>query len=281
MTALLPTLRTVPGVDGVAIQVREHPGEPGATPVVLVHGLGSDASVNWELAGWVRMLRAAGRPVVAFDQRGHGASGRPVDPAAYRLSSMVGDLTAVLLATIGAGRTIDAIGYSLGSRVLLEYVGGAAPALPVRRLVLGGSAGQPLLRGMDPDGVDLAAVASSVPDHPETARIARTISALPTNDPLVLAALVRGLYADPDTVRRAPDPAMPTLVGVGTEDPLHDAARAWAAMLPAGEFVSLPGRNHVTAVPSGVFRTAAVGFLDGLGRAAGSAAGQRHGRRSD
>lgn len=272
MITHLPTVRTVAGADDLPLRVYEYPavGAPpaagaAALPVVLVHGLGSDAQVNWAQAGWVRALLAAGRPVVAFDQRGHGGSGRPVDPAHYRLATMAEDLAAVLTSVTEAGgrdQPVDAIGYSLGARVLLEYVG-ARPdrPVPVRRLVLGGSAGQPLLQGMDPDLVDRAIGGGPVPAHPETARIARTIAALPTNDERALAALVRGLHSDPQAIRRAPDPAVPTLLGVGTDDPLHDAAQGWAATLPAAEFVGLRSRNHVSAVPSGVFRTAAVRFL--------------------
>lgn len=267
MRTEFPPPRSVAGYDGVPIAVYEHGREPGGVPVVLVHGLGSDAQVNWVRSGWVRALRAAGRPLVALDLRGHGGSGAPVDPTAYRLAAMVGDLTAALTATVAAGGLVDGIGYSLGSRVLLEYVGAvgavgaAATPVRVRRLVLGGSAGQPLLQGLDPDAVDRAVGGGPLPADAESARIARTIAALPTNDERALATLVRGLHTDPDAVRRAPDPAVPTLVGVGTDDPLHAAAGAWAGALPGGSFVSLPGRNHVTAVPSGIFRSAAMRFL--------------------
>ncbi len=260
MPAEFPSRRTVTGHDGVPVRVQEFAGDADRVPVVLVHGLGSDAFVNWTRSGWVRALRAAGRPLVALDLRGHGSSGAPHDPAAYRLSLLVADLAAVLAETV-AGREMDAVGYSLGSRVLLEYAARPAAPAPLRRLVLGGSAGQPLLQDMDPDAVELAVGGGPTPTDPETARIARTVAALPTNDERALAALVRGLHDDPDAHRRAPDPTVPTLLAVGTDDPLHDRAHAWAAALPDARFVSLPGRNHVSAVPSGVFRTAAVEFL--------------------
>lgn len=260
MATDLPPLRSVAGPDRVPIRVYAVAGDADRVPVVLVHGLGSDATVNWARSGWVRALRSAGRPVLALDLRGHGASGAPVDPSAYRLSLMVDDLATVLADVVPSGQPVDAVGYSLGSRVLLEYVARVSAA-PVRRLVIGGSAGRPLLQGMDPDAVDLAVGGGPVPEDPETARIARTVAALPTNDERALAALVRGLHDDADAVRPAPAPAVPTLVGVGTDDPLYDGALAWAGSLAAGAFVGLPGRDHVSAVPSGVFRTAAVHFL--------------------
>ncbi len=223
--------------------------------MLLVHGLGSDAETNWSQAGWVRSLRSAGRSLISFDLRGHGESESRHDPDAYRLPLLVGDLRAVL----PDDEPVDAVGYSLGARLLLEVA--ASDPQPIRRLVIGGTAGQPLMQGIDPDAVERAVRGGSIPGDPETARIARTIGALPTNDVLALAALVRGLHSDPDTARRAPDPGMPTLVAVGTEDPLHDRARNWAETLPAARFVSIPGRSHVSAVPSAVFRSAAAEFL--------------------
>ena len=256
-----PENQVITRPDGTRISVYRHPHPTDRPPVLLVHGLGSDAQTNWVQAGWIRGLRAAGRTAVSFDLRGHGASEAYRDPDRYRLGLMVGDLEAVLQAVLPDGDPIDAIGYSLGARVLLESTTSDLP--PIRRLVLGGSAGQPQLQHIDVDEVERAVLHGEAPSDAETTRIARTISALPGNDTIALTALVRGLNADPDTARRTPDPAVPTLLAVGTDDPLHDRARQWSAVLPSSEFISIPGRNHVSAVPSGVFRAAGIEFLQG------------------
>jgi pimeloyl-ACP methyl ester carboxylesterase len=246
--------------DGTRISVQTYPTVGSRLPVLLVHGLGSDAETNWLRAGWVRALRKAGRTLISLDLRGHGHSDSPHDPDRYRLGVMVGDLRAALDEVLEKEGPIDAIGYSLGARLLLEFA--QHDLYEIRRLVVGGTAGQPLLQSIVPDDIERAVHGGATPVAAESARVTSVITALPTSDPLALVALVRGLNADSDTARRAPDPSMPTLVGVGSSDPLHDGAAAWVADLSGAEFVSLPGRTHFSAVPSSVFRAAAVEFLN-------------------
>ena len=51
--------------------------------VVLVHGLGSSFEHGWRTAGWIDLLRDAGRRIVPVDVLGHGTAAAPHDPAAY------------------------------------------------------------------------------------------------------------------------------------------------------------------------------------------------------
>ena len=78
--------------DGTEIAYQEWGSDRGAPPVVLHHGYVVDANVNWVLPGVVDALVAAGRRVVAPDARGHGASGKPHDPARYGEDRMARDL---------------------------------------------------------------------------------------------------------------------------------------------------------------------------------------------
>ena len=66
--------------DGVDIAFLD---EGQGEPIVLVHGFASTAQVNWVYPGWVATLTSAGRRVIALDNRGHGASSKLYDPAAY------------------------------------------------------------------------------------------------------------------------------------------------------------------------------------------------------
>src|SRR5580704_17546187 len=84
-------------------------------PIVLVHGFASTAAVNWVHPGWFTTLKGAGRRVIALDNRGHGASGKPYDPAAYHSALMAADVRA-LLDHLGVGRA-DVMGYSMGARI--------------------------------------------------------------------------------------------------------------------------------------------------------------------
>jgi pimeloyl-ACP methyl ester carboxylesterase len=69
----------------------EEAGE--GTPVVLLHGL--TATRRYVVMG-SRALERSGHRVVAYDARGHGASGPAPDPDAYDYDDLVEDLRAVL-----------------------------------------------------------------------------------------------------------------------------------------------------------------------------------------
>ncbi len=242
------------------------------TPILLVHGFGSDAKTNWVISGWIRSLQSSGsdRPILAIDLRGHGHSGRPADPAQYRVRTMVADLQTVLTAAFPAGGMIDAVGYSLGARLITELAAtldanlypNRGPEFALRRMVLGGSDGTPLLQGIDTGALRLALAGGALPNDSETRRVFRIANAIPSNDPAALVALLQGLSADPDLARRAPDPRQPVLLAVGTKDGYLAAAAHWANRLPGARLIEIPARDHLTAVPSGVFRQAATAFLE-------------------
>jgi 3-oxoadipate enol-lactonase len=90
--------------------VRDLPGPPGAATVFLIHGLGTDADLNW--AGCYGLLRRRFR-VVAADLRGHGRGIRSGLP--FRLEDCADDLAA-LADLLGIERVI-AVGYSMGGLV--------------------------------------------------------------------------------------------------------------------------------------------------------------------
>jgi pimeloyl-ACP methyl ester carboxylesterase len=102
--------------DQVALEVLsrglDHPG----IPVLLVHGLASNARL-WD--GVAERLAAAGHPVAAVDQRGHGQSDKP--ESGYNFETLTADLQAVL-ADLGwqADRTPWLAGQSWGANVVLE-----------------------------------------------------------------------------------------------------------------------------------------------------------------
>ena len=101
--------------DGVRIAHTVHnPGGAG-TPLVLSHGF-SATSAMWDPN--VEAL-AADRPVVVWDQRGHGDSDAPDDPAAYSEAASVADLDA-LLTHVGATTAVIG-GLSLGGYLSLAY----------------------------------------------------------------------------------------------------------------------------------------------------------------
>jgi pimeloyl-ACP methyl ester carboxylesterase len=84
-------------------------------PIVLVHGFASTKEINWAQPGWIGTLNRAGRRAVALDNRGHGASSKLYDPAAYHSAAMADDVRA-LLDHLKIERA-DIMGYSMGARI--------------------------------------------------------------------------------------------------------------------------------------------------------------------
>jgi pimeloyl-ACP methyl ester carboxylesterase len=97
--------------DGVELEVHDE-GDPDGAPVLLVHGF-PDSSHLWRHQ--VEALANAGMRVVVPDMRGFGASDKPTDVEAYRLTRPVADLIAVLDA-LGIRRT-KLVGHDWGAGV--------------------------------------------------------------------------------------------------------------------------------------------------------------------
>lgn len=98
---------------GVALHVLRWPGQAGAVPFLLVHGLASNALL-W--VGVAQELSARGHDVAAVDLRGHGRSDAPED--GYGLATAAADLVAVV-AGLGLDRPV-VVGQSWGGNLALE-----------------------------------------------------------------------------------------------------------------------------------------------------------------
>jgi len=142
-------------------------GDPSGPPVLLIHGFASSANVNWVHPGWLKALGDAGYLVIAIDNRGHGASGKPHEPSRYGEASMARDL-GCLLDTLGLDE-IDLVGYSMGAVVSAIF---AATDARVRRLVLSGvGAAVAELGGLDTRALPPAEVAALADAFNEMATI--------------------------------------------------------------------------------------------------------------
>ena len=143
--------------DGVEIAYLD---EGEGEPVVLVHGFASTKEVNWLNPGWIATLTRAGRRAIALDNRGHGASAKLYDPAAYHSAVMAEDVRA-LLDHLGIARA-DVMGYSMGARIA-AFLALAHPER-VRSVVLGGL-GSRLVDGVGlPESIADALEAPSLAD---------------------------------------------------------------------------------------------------------------------
>lgn len=112
---------------GIKVRVVER-GDPGARPVVLLHGWGCSAYVYRRN---MPALGEAGFRAIAVDLKGHGLSDKPVAPDDYTIDSLVEHLRDILDA-LGLERPALA-GHSLGGSLIYHF----ASRYPERALCLG------------------------------------------------------------------------------------------------------------------------------------------------
>ncbi len=226
-------------------------------PIVLVHGFASTKEKNWVEPRWVRTLTQANRRVIALDNRGHGASTKFYDPAAYHTATMADDVRA-LLDHLGIGRA-DVMGYSMGARIS-AYLALARPER-VRSVVLGGL-GMHLIDGVGlPESIAEALEAPSLKDVSDAqGRMFRAFADLTRSDRAALAACIRGSRQTLSRLEVARID-MPMLIAVGTADPIAGSAHDLAELVPGAQALDIPARDHMLAVGDRVFKDGVIRFL--------------------
>lgn len=111
---------------GLRMHLRDWGGTAAQTPVLLVHGLASNARI-WDL---LAPLLSQHVRLAAIDQRGHGLSDKPDD--GYDFATITGDLAGAI-AALGWSRPL-VVGHSWGANVALQLA--AEYADLVRGIVL-------------------------------------------------------------------------------------------------------------------------------------------------
>lgn len=228
-------------------------------PIVLVHGFASNKEVNWVATRWVATLTRARRRVIAPDMRGHGASTKFYDPAAYHTSVMADDVRA-LLDHLGLGWA-DILGYSMGARIAAFLALGDPER--VRSAILGGLGIRLVESAGLPENIAEALEAPSAADvRDPKARVFRDFAEETGSDRAALAACIRGSR---QTLTRAEAGriGVPVLVAVGTKDDVAGSPHELAALIPDAQAVDIPRRDHMRAVGDRVFKQAVLAFLGG------------------
>ncbi len=246
-------LHTFRSFDGQAIAWREL-GE--GRPVVLIHGLFSDAVTNWIRYGTAERVARAGFRAIMPDLRAHGHSARPHDPAAYPRDALAMDAEA-LIAHLGL-TDYDLGGYSLGARTTVRVLArGIAPA--PRRVVLSGLGDE----GVTDTGRRAAffrrvlnGFGSFVRGDPEF--MAQAFLKTTGGDPQALLGVV-DTFVDTPAATLAGIGVPICVVGGEADDEVGSFERL-AAMLPDARVVAIPG-NHMSAVTRPELGEAIVSFL--------------------
>jgi pimeloyl-ACP methyl ester carboxylesterase len=223
-------------------------------PVILLHGLFSDARMNWIKFGHAERIAERGVRVIMPDLRAHGLSGKPHEPEYYPLGILARDLRE-LIAHLSLG-DFDLGGFSLGARTTVEGVG---EGLRPRRAILGGAGLEGLRHWQRRKHFFLEAI--ELFDH------------VPRSDPhwlsiqfmksqkvdRVAAALLLESFADAfmDWLKAF---TMPTLVVCGSEDDDNGSAADLGAALPNAQFQEVPG-THMSSVTKPELGEAIANFL--------------------
>ena len=227
-------------------------------PILLLHGLFSDAQMNWIKFGHAERIAADGRRVIMPDLRAHGASGKPHDPANYPKGVLARDLRE-LVGHLGLS-DFDLGGFSLGARTTIEgIIGGLRPG----RAVLAGT-GLDVLTNWGRrcrffvEAIEMFDTSPRGDPHWLAIQFMRTMKV----DTEAAALLLRTMddHEDADALQSAF--AMPTLVVCGSEDRDNGSPEELAEMLPDGRFVGVPG-THMSSVTKPELGEAIARFLAG------------------
>ena len=111
-------LGTVRSPDGLELATYET-GTPDGPAILFLHGF-SQSALSWQGQMQDDGLGAQFR-MVAYDLRGHGASGQPADPARYADDSLFAGDTAAVIAALGLKRPV-LVGWSYAGRLINDYL---------------------------------------------------------------------------------------------------------------------------------------------------------------
>ena len=228
-------------------------------PIVLVHGFASNKEVNWINPGWVATLTGAGRRVIVLDNRGHGASSKLYDPAAYQTSLMAEDARA-LLDHLGIGRA-DVMGYSMGARIT-AFLTVDRPER-VRAAILGGL-GIRLVEGHSGAMAGIIVAALEAPSLADVSHpVGRTFRSFAEQTGSDLHALAACMRRPREVLSRemVAGIRVPVLIAVGTKDEVAGSAEELAALIPDARALAIPERDHMLAVGDRVFKAGVLDFL--------------------
>ena len=225
-------------------------------PVILLHGLFSDAQMNWIKFGHADRIAREGFRVIMPDHRAHGESAKPHDAANYPPNVLVRDLEE-LVGTLALDEFYLG-GFSLGSRTTIDAIGSG---LKPRRAILGGT-GLDVLTNWKRRCQFFVHAIDHFDDTPRGDPHWLSIQFMRTMKIDLVAAklLLQGLGDHSDPKRALAAITMPTLVVCGSEDEDNGSAQELATALPDARYEAVPG-THMSSVTKPQFGEAIAVFL--------------------
>jgi pimeloyl-ACP methyl ester carboxylesterase len=226
-------------------------------PVLLIHGFASNGRVNWVDTGWVKTLLDGGFRVITMDNRGHGESEKLYNPDLYSAAEMAEDARR-LLDHLEIPRA-HVMGYSMGARIAAfltiahpSRVGTAVFAGLASRMITGVGGGPEIAKALE---------AASLLDVTDVeARVFRVFAEQTRGDLKALAACIKSSRMK-ITAEMLATIEVPVLVVVGEKDDVAGEIGPLLAAIPGATGVTLPRRNHMSAVGDKQYKEAVLTFL--------------------
>jgi pimeloyl-ACP methyl ester carboxylesterase len=260
---------SVTTADGLALVTRQIGPEVAEMTVILLHGLLGDRD-SWRCQTSHLTSRHPDIRVIAYDERGHGRSGRGC-ALSNTLGQLARDLDAVIDTTTPTGHIV-LVGHSMGAMTIQQYLQHhqscntdritgvgliATAAADITRHGLGRLLATPLAGGAcapvahipaSAEAVRTTAVRATEPIWRRVIKKAPTLAALINAPQLpILAGFLDSISHFDGTAAYRALSRTPTLIICGTVDwvtPPHHSA-AIAAAVSAAEFVDVPGAGHM------------------------------------
>jgi len=238
--------------DGTRIHITEMGEGP---PVLLLHGLFSNADTNWIRYGTARRLVEAGYRLIMPDFRGHGRSETPEQPEAWPADVLAMDVEA-LVARMGLGNDFVLGGYSLGARTVVRLLargmrpkGAIIAGMGLKGIVGGAERGQWFIRMIEGRGSWERGTGEFV---------AESFMKASVQNPDCIVHLLKSQQSTPSEALAKLD--LPILVVCGADDQDNGSAPELVAALPDATYVEIPG-NHMGSVTKPELGAAMKGWL--------------------
>lgn len=247
--------------DGTRLAYEIHNPDATGTPMIITHGFSATAAM------WDPNVDALSkdRPLLTYDQRGHGQSGDPGKTEGYSEAINVADIDA-LIDLLGAPKVIVG-GMSLGGYLTLAY----HLAHPDRIAAL-------LLQDTGPgyksdkarDGWNEYAETVAIQKGSEDSGLAKSaeVAGAVHDNPKALMHVARGVLTQQDArvISSLPTIDAPTLIVVGANDTNYLIATDYmTGKIPGARKVVIPNAGHAANMDQPeLFNSAVAEFLSGL-----------------
>ena len=246
--------------DGIKIY---YESEGDGRAIVLVHGWGSSLQHNWLETNWAEALRPI-RRVVSLDVRGHGASDKPHEQAAYSYSQMSHDVLAVM-DHLGL-ESADYLGYSMGACIGASLLGQSPERFS--SMILGGIGDETdeSLAALPKIVVGLRAADSAQVEDPIGAGFRAYAERDPRNDLEALALSALQMWPEGYPLKligpKVVDVKTPILIVNGANDhPYIDTVHTLRDALPSAQLTVIPDCDHLATVTDPRFKECVLEFL--------------------